>query len=126
MYPQPDGTTLETGHMLNPDTGIVTAYEEVWDDKDIPSVNTDQICVVLKYQNGEDKGLAIKLGEYCQGFLKIQEQMSLERWEGGEQPVCTVRMGTHELPCKLALEKNFMLGKDVHMAGLCWKVVEIA
>ncbi|THU85642.1 hypothetical protein K435DRAFT_764012 [Dendrothele bispora CBS 962.96] len=29
---QADGTTLETGEMVNPETGIKTPYEEVWQD----------------------------------------------------------------------------------------------
>ncbi|TLD31011.1 hypothetical protein PspLS_02016 [Pyricularia sp. CBS 133598] len=32
MFPQPDGTTLEKGRMLNPDVGIEADYEELWDD----------------------------------------------------------------------------------------------
>lgn len=126
MFPQLDGTTLETGHMVNPDTGIVTAYEEVWDDKDIPSTDTVQVCVVLKYENVNDKGLVIKLDKYCQGFMKIGEHSSLERWEFNNQPVCTVKIGTEELPAKLAMEKSFTLGENVQIAGRSWKVVEIA
>ncbi|XP_055310571.1 uncharacterized protein LOC129573684 [Sitodiplosis mosellana] len=123
MYPQPDGTTIEKGHMVNPDTGIVTAYEEVWDDKDVPSTDEAQVCVVLKYENGDDKGMVVKLGKYCQGFMKIGEQMSLERWEW---TVRTIQMGTEELPSKLVMERKFILGEDVEVAGRSWKVVEIA
>lgn len=127
MHPQTDGTTLETGHMVNPDTGIVTAYEEVWADEDILSSDSAQVCVVLKYESGNDKGLVVKLGKYCQGFMKIAEQTSLERWErDGNQPVCTVKIGTEELPTKLAMEKIFILGEDIQVAGRSWKVVEIA
>lgn len=126
MYPQLDGTTLEKGSMVNPETGIVTAYEEVWDDEDVPSTGSAQICVVLKYENGNDKGLVVKLGKYCQGFMKIGEQPSLERWEWNNQPVCTIKMGTEKLPAKLAMEKNFTLGENVEVAGRSWKVIEVA
>ncbi|KAJ7145997.1 hypothetical protein C8R44DRAFT_756301 [Mycena epipterygia] len=32
--PLPDGTTLEVGEMVNPVTGMVTGYEEVWRDEE--------------------------------------------------------------------------------------------
>lgn len=126
MYPQSDGTTLEIGQMVNPDTDIVTAYEEIWDDEDIPSSDSAQVCVVLKYESGNDKGLVIKLGKYCQGLMNIAEQTSLERWKWDDQPVCTVKIGTEEFPAKLAMEKNFILGESIQVAGRSWQVVEIA
>ncbi|KAJ7670517.1 hypothetical protein B0H17DRAFT_1085753 [Mycena rosella] len=36
--PLPDGTTLEVGEMLNPATGRLTAYEEVWRDEECAAV----------------------------------------------------------------------------------------
>ncbi|KAJ6553966.1 hypothetical protein DFH09DRAFT_1166349 [Mycena vulgaris] len=35
--PLPDGTTLEEGEMVNPATGALTAYEEVWRDEESAS-----------------------------------------------------------------------------------------
>ncbi|KAF8172825.1 hypothetical protein K438DRAFT_1851199 [Mycena galopus ATCC 62051] len=32
--PLPDGRTLEAGEMVNPATGILTAYEEIWRDEE--------------------------------------------------------------------------------------------
>lgn len=126
MYPQSDGTTIEKGHMVNPDTGIDTEYEEVWDDEDVHSTDTTQVCVVLKYEDGNDRGLVMKLAKHCQGFIKIGEKTSLERWEWNDGAICTVKMGTDELPCKLAMEKNFSVGEQVQVADRTWKVVEIA
>lgn len=126
MYPLSDGTTLEKGMMINPDTGIVTAYEEIWDDVDVFSTHAAQVCVVLKYENIDARGMVIKLGKYCQGFMKIGENITLERWEWNEQAVCTVRIGTHELPCRLAMEKDFTLDEKIIVADRCWTVVEIA
>ncbi|XP_031635159.1 uncharacterized protein LOC116348320 isoform X2 [Contarinia nasturtii] len=126
MFTQLDGTTIEKGYMMNPDTGINTAYEEVWDDEDVHSTDTAQVCVVLKYENFDDRGLVIRLGRYSQGFMKIGEQTSLERWEWIDRAACNVRIGTDELPCKLAMEKTFLLGEEVQVAGRSWIVVEIA
>jgi hypothetical protein len=36
----PDGTTLEVGEMVNPRTGEVTPYEEVWNDEETGEVDT--------------------------------------------------------------------------------------
>lgn len=126
MYPQPDGTTLEEGVMLNPDTGINTAYEEVWQDDDVLSTDTSQVCAVLKYENSDGRGLVIKLGNYCQGFIRIGENICVERWQSNGQAIRTVRIGTDELPCQLAIERNFTLGEEIISGDRCWTVVEIA
>lgn len=127
MYPQPDGTTLETGFMVNPETGIITGYEEVWDDDNVESTDAAQLCVVLKCESNDVRGLVVKLGTFCQGFMKIGEQSSVERWELTDGSAhCVVKMGTDELPCRLALEKKFTLGEVLIVANRCWKVVEIA
>ncbi|KAF9460448.1 hypothetical protein BDZ94DRAFT_1311463 [Collybia nuda] len=34
----PDGTTLEVGEMINPETGKVTAFEEIWKDEEVVDV----------------------------------------------------------------------------------------
>src|ERR1700712_1231817 len=61
MYPQTDGRTLEKGCMVNPATGKLTDYEEVWKDLDAIAVGKDSseeerqkaCCVVLHLQDDE-------------------------------------------------------------------------
>ncbi|KAK2596650.1 hypothetical protein QQS21_006271 [Conoideocrella luteorostrata] len=131
MYPQLDGTTLEKGRMVNPETGVDTAYEEVWDDEDVsPGGGPAHVCVVLRYENGADRGLVVRLGRHCQGFMKIAGQISLERWcweEKEQRSVCTVRMGSDRLPCQEALDGGaFTVGEHVKVAGKSWAVAEVA
>lgn len=88
MSEQPDGSTLETGNMINPDTGAAGDYEEVW--KDIDMSGHD--CVVLQAHDDAlgVRGLAMRLGHFYQVVLRTGDDFSLARWqrqpadEGGE------------------------------------------
>ncbi|KID80361.1 sodium/nucleoside cotransporter, partial [Metarhizium brunneum ARSEF 3297] len=127
MYPQPDGSTLEKGRMVNPDTGRETAYEEIWDDEEPAPTASEQVCAVLKYEEGPTRGLVVRLGRYSQGFVRSGQEISLERWEWKRsQAVRTVRMGQEELPCKQALERTYRLGDQVSAGSKTWTVVEVA
>lgn len=124
MYPQPDGSTLEKGRMVNPDTGLDSAYEEVWDDEEpLPAR-----CVVLRHEEGGARGLVVRLGRYSQGFLRIGSEVSLERWERRDgRAVRMVRMGRDEVPCQLSLMDDdgaCRPGKQITSGGRIWTVVE--
>ncbi|KAG8413898.1 hypothetical protein J3459_015059 [Metarhizium acridum] len=127
MYPQADGSTLEKGSMVNPDTGLETAYEEIWDDEEPAPTASEQVCAVLKYEEGPNRGLVVRLGKYAQGFVRCGQEISLERWEWKQsQAVRTIRMGQEELPCKQALERAYKLGDQVSAGLKTWTVVEVA
>lgn len=85
MYPQPDGDTLEKGSMTNPKTGVMTDYEEVWTDLDAILVGADTVrkCIVMKIEEEEShvSGLIIRLGQFCQGILRVRGDVSVERWQ---------------------------------------------
>ncbi|KHN95011.1 uncharacterized protein MAM_07060 [Metarhizium album ARSEF 1941] len=129
-YPQPDGSTLEKGTMVNPETGRETAYEEVWDDED-PAPTTapapEQLCVVLRHDGGQSRGLVVRLGRHVQGLVRSGPHLSLERWEWrGSRAVRTARMGAEELPCEETLGRAYKLGDQVTAGSRTWTVVEIA
>lgn len=133
MFPQDDGTTLETGSMVNPATGRETQYEELWHDVDPTSLGSAAglLCAVLKLEDGTgSRGMAILLGKYCQGFRKSGDQVSIERWEWNEQTGWkrTARMGQHALPCSEMTKDNVAFGVDetVETEDGVWTVVEIA
>ncbi|KAI0816397.1 hypothetical protein GGR55DRAFT_674598 [Xylaria sp. FL0064] len=79
VFPQEDGRTLETGRMVNPDTGNLTDYQEVWsglEAEGIPDELTRQPrarCVVLelKDEDREGRGMVVCLGR--DGFGKMED-----------------------------------------------------
>ncbi|KAI1331070.1 hypothetical protein F5Y16DRAFT_360452 [Xylariaceae sp. FL0255] len=91
--PRPDGKSLETGSMINPATGIMTDYEELWADEELGGVEEEggdvyggklnlSKCVVLELDDPEQeaRGLVIYLGKYCQGVMRRGSLFAAERW----------------------------------------------
>ncbi|KAK0645732.1 hypothetical protein B0T16DRAFT_328245 [Cercophora newfieldiana] len=142
MYPQPDGSTLEKGHMVNPATGLDTEYEEVWVSEEIQAVPAFtsggeladvRVCVVLEMRRDEEgrRGMVVRLGQYCQGFARTgggEGDVAVERWrwEGEEGWVRGVRIGEGEMPCDFAmhLAAEAVKGDVVSVGGDVWMVVE--
>lgn len=82
MFPQPDGTTLEKGSMVNPATGLDTSYEELWDDQEPQPVPGLPLCTVLRLHEDDSRtrGLFVQLGQHAQGFLRRGDAFTAERW----------------------------------------------
>ena len=124
MTSQGDGKTLEEGWMLDPQTGAKRKYEELWHDLAVvPSEAKQRDCVVLQAVAGERKlqGLIVKIGCWCQGILKDDDDLVVERWErvsnnghsveksaeqtaanvseSGSQWMRTFKVGRLSLPC---------------------------
>ncbi|KAI7304778.1 hypothetical protein KC315_g15000 [Hortaea werneckii] len=145
MYPiEGDGQrSLEKGRMVNPDTGRMTEYEEIWRDVDavgIPEVvggegvegeDEQKVSAVLILDEPEQRarGMVVRIGQYCQGVLRVKEEFSLERWEwagkekGWERKV---RMGSLFLPCGPAMDiLGMQVGSQVKHGDFRWEVVEL-
>ncbi|KAH6855952.1 hypothetical protein B0I37DRAFT_366186 [Chaetomium sp. MPI-CAGE-AT-0009] len=139
--------TLETGRMLNPATGLETDYEEVWRSDPIQSVpapgggDGKVTCLALQMESlaesgdGSEKrakrGLAVRLGQYCQAFARDGDSITVERlkWDVGQQWwVTQVRIGDQELPTDIAthLAHETRLDDEVRVGGAVWKVIERA
>lgn len=91
--------TLERGRMVNPASGRVEGYEEMWVAGEVRAVEGVG-CVVLEYdadlkgeegwargergKQGEDervgRGMVVQLGGYVQGFLRDGGDVRVERW----------------------------------------------
>jgi len=151
MLPQPDGErTLERGSMVNPDTGKLTEYEECWLDVKVKAVDLgvggeagddekSRTCVVLVLHDDEHKarGMVVRVGQYCQGVVKVGKQFALERWEwkaakeegsGGQSGGWKrlARVGDWWLPCGAALREDLLkLDGEVKHQEMVWKVVEL-
>lgn len=88
MYPV-EGTNevLERGAMINPETGKVEDYEELWEDLEVRmregKENESFISWVLKTKGhgGEQKGMVIRIGEWIQGVMRRGDEFSVARWE---------------------------------------------
>ncbi|KAG8673587.1 hypothetical protein FPOAC2_07033 [Fusarium poae] len=131
MYPQPgEDLTLEKGSMVNPDTGVDTAYEELWHDATPTAIpgETDVRALVLQTEDEEKgvRGCVVRLGRYAQGLIRVGKKIALERWEwmeGGWKR--TVRMGDEELPIEKILGEDTLEENDsVDVGGRTWNVIE--
>lgn len=134
-YPLPNGEVLELGSMVNPVTGKLTAYEEKW--ADVPLKSTDgkdgkAWCVVLELHNDEHsaRGLVVRAGQYCQGIIRVGDQVAVERWAWDEETQFTwkrrVRMGDLFLPCGVATDPaKLELGGKITYGEQIWTVVEL-
>lgn len=114
MWPQPNGDTLEKGSTRDPDTGVVSEYEELWAELPVEKTGADEgfFSVVLQLQDDvrSAKGLIVRVGQWCEGLLKIGSDVTVERWKwvpegseslgqksstGGESKLPTVINGSH-------------------------------
>ena len=134
VFPQPDGSAVEQGRMVNPDNGQEMDYEEAWIDVAPTSTTLDNrklsACAVLLLDDDSQRqrGMVVRVGQYCQGIVRIGEAVSLERWHWTKQDGWKrkVRMGDVWMPCGLAMEfSRLTLGGEVKQGEQSWKVVEL-
>lgn len=125
MWVQPNGDILEKGKNKDPVTGQETEYEELWRDLHVEAFGKkdNRSSLVIRADDPERnaKGMAIKIGGWCEGILKMENELTVERWEwrqtdgtsdvafteaskgDGRTPndwVRTFRIGKGALPCK--------------------------
>ncbi|KAF2197349.1 hypothetical protein GQ43DRAFT_444331 [Delitschia confertaspora ATCC 74209] len=85
LWPMDDGRELEVGHAKNPFTGKEVNHEEMWRNVAILPCGPTQhkIYTVLRIQNDTllTRGVVIRIGQFCQGILKVGQQVCVERWE---------------------------------------------
>ncbi|KZW03561.1 hypothetical protein EXIGLDRAFT_743966 [Exidia glandulosa HHB12029] len=140
MYPVPGRpeACLEKGAMEKvPGSGVSVGYEEMWVSVDPRPVGNerDRHGMVLSLSSPEEKtrGIVIRVAQFCQGMIMIDDEISLERWEyhvadGGWQRVA--KLGERFLPCQWTFEggkaENVEAGKSVKDddGKVEWKVDE--
>ncbi|THH13669.1 hypothetical protein EW146_g6578 [Bondarzewia mesenterica] len=138
IWTLPNGDTLEKGRMVNPETGELTDYEEVWADAEVERTGQDskRVCVVLNVEDNEMamKGMVIRVGGWCQGILKVGKEVSVERWKwvgkssasgteqagGGWERVAKV--GIHTPPCTSTFAPDKL--EEGNVVDARWKVSE--
>ncbi|CZT42915.1 uncharacterized protein RSE6_02875 [Rhynchosporium secalis] len=131
MYPQPDGTTMEYGAMVNPESGEVEKYEECWVDFEVGKVDGEEEfrSWVLRTEDEEGgiRGVLARVGVFVQGALRRGEEISVGRWmwdsERGWQPV--VEIGKAFIPRGIFTHEQVVLEQNlVASDGLKWTCVE--
>ncbi|KAH0559921.1 hypothetical protein GP486_003559 [Trichoglossum hirsutum] len=84
LFPQQDGSTLEIGKMINPATGKMTDYEEVWEDLEVEVTGDDthRLSIVIGTVDGAGgiRGKIVRVGRWCQGITKVGPVTHVERW----------------------------------------------
>lgn len=138
MFPQTDGRTLEMGSMVNPSTGLMTDYEEYWIDVEPIATNpaeqnhgdNQKVSIVLQLHDDEHKarGMVVRIGQFCQGMLRIGDKVALERWQWKESNGWKriARIGDLWLPCGPILEgERLRLGGELKFGDYVWKVFEM-
>ncbi|KAF2210571.1 hypothetical protein CERZMDRAFT_99188 [Cercospora zeae-maydis SCOH1-5] len=144
MTPMPDGRSLESGAMADPVTGKLVSYEEMWRDIEASVCGEEHSgvkCVVLQMECETDvekedraRGMVIRLGQFCQGVVRVGEAFALERWvweDAAEKDVGgwrrQVRIGDLFLPCGPVMEHfdRLKVGGKITYEGFEWEVVEL-
>lgn len=128
------GTELETGRMVNPATGLEADYEETW--VSVEAVGTGSHsgssppCAVVRVCDDERqvRGMVVRVGQFCQGILRVGDAVTAERWEwrsdGGW--ALSARFGEERLPVEMLLEdmKGLVVGGIIEDSGRSWDILE--
>ncbi|KAH7139532.1 hypothetical protein B0J11DRAFT_46313 [Dendryphion nanum] len=149
MYVVGEGLDLEVGKMWNPGLGIWQVYEEMWEDVKVKNVEGVKVAVVLRLETPEARarGIVVRVGQFCQGILRVGEDWVVERWEFERRDVATgtqdgdeteekvqggawkrmVRVGDLFLPCAVTFRSDILVqGGISEYKGAQWVVDELA
>ncbi|KAF2665378.1 hypothetical protein BT63DRAFT_482324 [Microthyrium microscopicum] len=137
MRDRSDGAVVETGVMVNAETGMGCGYEEIW--VDVPACSVGGMRGLFVAVKCEDErtgamGRVIWMGQYCQGIMRKGNDVTVERWEfeaDDEEWRLTFRVGGGSLPCRWLFGcDDFTHGMRIRVPSLegavedAWFVVE--
>ena len=131
MFNQDDGSTMEKGRMVNPESGAEEDYEEVWEDMTITNVPETGAGGVLEMKDdaNDTRGLVILMGEYCQGIMRDGSRIFVERWvymKNSREWMSVAATQALALPCRAAIDKRWWRkGETMDYNGMLWTVVEV-
>lgn len=89
-------------------------------------------------ENCNARGLVVRVGQYCQGILKVGNELTVERWEwmdpkspsepesksGSGEWKSQVKIGDGSLPCDKAMQDGVHNGATIRSGALEWRVIE--
>jgi len=119
----PNGDELETGEMLNPATGRVMAYEEIW--RKLPLLDTAVDAICLESVGGDGKAFIGQIGQRFQGIFVQGESVTAVRRiyrEGIWEDLYKVGKHLEELPCFNNAEDDWKPGQEVEFQKRVWIV----
>ena len=146
MFLLQNGECMEIGQMMNPNTQRVDMYKEYWTSVAVgesDSIHGTPRCVVARTKGDDStRGMIIRLGGYCQGVVRFQDEKTGEtfqigRWEGiknsrgtlewRKDPMSSTMTETH-LPAAWLCEDEREVGDEctTHSQGatVAWFVTE--
>lgn len=129
------GTELERGRMLNPATGLEADYEEAW--VSVGAVGTGSqpgsspACAVVRVCDDERqlRGMVVRVGQFCQGILRVGDAVAVERWEWRSEGGWTLsaKFGEERLPVEMLLGdmEGLVVGSVVKDGARSWNILEV-
>lgn len=128
MYLLSNGDTMEIGFMML--RGEWKMFKEYWVDG-ATEPNPPYVAMELMPSDGDDseKGMVIRIGNYCQGILQNTSQLWVERWQtdsNGDWKIDgrSTSSGEAALPCQWSVAEGRKMGDSIELGGRLWKVVE--
>ena len=118
-----NGDCLETGTMLNPDTGREMAYEELWR---ILPIEGGKEVVLLESVGADDKTFLGRIGKWFQGIGtseggKVHARRS-ELVDGQWEDIFVI--GEGEMVPVIEVHTKWEEGNEVDIDGRLWKVLD--
>ena len=132
MYEQEDGDVLECGQNVDAETGAVNKYEELWHDIGVQLVGQEKdhlsAMLIANDKSHDTKGMIVRVGDWCQGILKVGEDTTVERWHWSHKDhwQLVAKLGQKSLACGATFDRiSLELGKVIRHHDLDWKVIEL-
>ena len=131
MFPQPEhpDVIVERGKMRHPESGKIREYEEAWKDPEVLAVDGRRVSVVLETAGAlEVKGMIVRVGQFCQGILRVGSEIVVERWAWTEDDGwrLSVRIGDGaHLPCDITWDEGLAAGDECDRNGISWVAKEV-
>jgi hypothetical protein len=121
-----NGDDLETGTMINPDTGELMSYEEVW--RTLPVVEGHKGFMLLESMGDRDKCFVGRIGKWFQGIGTREGVVSAVRQElvdGKEWEVKFLKGDADVVPLFNEEEGgSWKIGDQVEVGGRMWQVLD--
>ncbi|KAF2110457.1 hypothetical protein BDV96DRAFT_651094 [Lophiotrema nucula] len=128
MYLLANGDTMEIGAM--PINGKVRMFKEYWIQPTECDLST-YVVVETKPFNavGRAKGMAIMVGNCCQGILQTENDLWVERWEMKDGTwIKDARSTTSDdenvVPCRWIIQEAKAASDSITIEGHTWEVIE--